>query len=183
MFNKVLFQLTSKTGKTVFFRYPTMRDARILTDYINKLSIEKTFIPHQGEKQSLIAEKKYLKARLQKAKKNTGIYLLAFVDHKLAGYSEIGLMDRTEFHVGELGITVDKDFRGEGIGDMLLDNILKESQKLKDLKIVMLQVYSPNTLAQNLYKKFGFVEYGCLPDGVFYKNNFVDSILMYKKVK
>lgn len=54
---------------------------------------------------------------------------------------------------------------------------------MKLLKIITLEVFSLNILAQNLYKKFGFMEYGRLSGGIKYKNKFVDDILMYKKIK
>lgn len=181
--DNIIYQTTTKSGKTVSFRYPTVDDVQILTDYINKISTERTFITFQGEQQTLESEKEYLKSELDKIIKNNCVYLLAFINNKLVGSAAIDLEDKVESHVGVFGITVAKEYRGDGIGKLLLENILKESKKIKKLKIIKLQVYSPNILAQNLYKKFGFIEYGRLPGGIKYRNKYVDAILMYKKVR
>lgn len=53
----IIFQSTTKTGKTVSFRYPTINDAQILMDYINKISLEKTYILMQGVQKTLNEEK------------------------------------------------------------------------------------------------------------------------------
>lgn len=86
-------------------------------------------------------------------------------------------------HVGVFGITVKKEFRGEGIGKLLMDLTIKEAQKtLKDLRIITLGVFSNNPLAKAIYEKFGFKEYGCLPEGVLHQGKYVDHLYMYKKI-
>ncbi len=91
---------------------------------------------------------------------------------------------RTSSHVGLLGISVAKEFRRDGIGNLLMDLILKEGEKeMPQLKTIILGVYSTNDIAQNMYKKFGFVEYGRLPEGIFRNKKFEDEILMYKKIR
>jgi ribosomal protein S18 acetylase RimI-like enzyme len=93
------------------------------------------------------------------------------------------MMNKTENHVGILGISVAKDFRGEGLGKLLMELIVKEAEKeIPDLRIVTLGVYSTNSIAQNLYKQMDFVEYGRLPNGITRGGNFEDSILMYKNI-
>lgn len=58
---------------------------------------------------------------------------------------------------------------------------LKEADKnLPKLRIITLGVFSDNALAQKMYEKFGFKEYGRLPKGVLHKNKYVDHIYMYK---
>jgi len=40
-----------------------------------------------------------------------------------------------------------------------------------------------NPTAKELYKTFGFVEYGSLPKGLLYKGKFEDEVYMYYEVK
>jgi ribosomal protein S18 acetylase RimI-like enzyme len=62
--------------------------------------------------------------------------------------------------------------------------ILKEAEKeMLDLKIVTLEVYSTNSIAQGLYQKMGFVQFGLLPKGISRAGAFEDAILMYKNVR
>jgi RimJ/RimL family protein N-acetyltransferase len=82
--------------------------------------------------------------------------------------------------VGIFGVTIAKEFRGVGIGEVISKCTIEEGKKsIPGLKILTLNVFSPNTIAQNLYKKLGFIEYAKLPKGVWYKNEYIDEIKMY----
>lgn len=184
MVNKIIHTAITKSGKTVSFRYPTIKDAKILMEYINKISAEKSFILLQGEQQTLEEEQQWLKSKIESISKNECVFILAFIDDKLVASSEITLKPLARKHVGSFGITVSIDYRGEGIGKILMDLVIKESIKnIKDLKIIELEVFSNNPIAQELYKKIGFIEFGRLPEGIKHKESFIDAILMYKKVR
>ena len=61
---------------------------------------------------------------------------------------------------------------------------LEEAEKnLPELRLVTLGVFEINTLAREMYMKFGFQEYGRLPEGSQYKDQYVDDIYMYKKIR
>lgn len=180
----IIFQTTTKTGKSLTFRYPTIDDVEILKNFINKISLEKTFITYQGEQVSLEGETKWLNSKLEDIQNKKGVFVLAFIDDKLVGDSDIESGIFFARHVGNFGITIDIDFRGDGVGELLMDLVIKEAVKNIDgLKIIKLGVFSNNSIAQGLYKKMGFIEYGRLPGGVKHREDFVDEILMYKLVK
>jgi RimJ/RimL family protein N-acetyltransferase len=183
MTEKIIYTTKTKTGKTIYFRYPTINDVQNVTDFINKASKEKTFITFQGEQQTLSDEQKYLESVVDKIKNNQGVFLLAFDGNKLIGSTDINMMDKTRSHTGIFGIVIDKDYRGQGIGNIMMKSIIKEGKsKIKNLKIVTLDVYAKNFIGQNLYKKMGFIECGRLPNGAKYKGKFDDIISMYKKI-
>lgn len=180
----IILETKTKSGKTVSFRYPTTNDAEILKNYINKISAEKSFILLQGEQQTLKEEQDWLDKKIESISKNECIFIMAFIENKLIASSEITLKSLARKHIGGFGITVAKEYRGEGIGKILMDLVIQESIKnIKDLKIIELEVFANNPIAQNLYKKIGFVEFGCLPGGLKRRDEFVDEIFMYKKVK
>ncbi|MEI8067681.1 MAG: GNAT family N-acetyltransferase [Candidatus Shapirobacteria bacterium] len=183
MKDKIIFQGKTKSGKIISFRYPTINDTQILLDFINKISKEKTFVTFQGEQQTFEEEKKYVESMVDKIKNKKAVYLLGFIDGKFVGSADINMMDKTRSHLGLFGITVAKEYRGEGIGKILMDLVIKESKsKLKELKLVTLDVYGKNFIAQSLYKKLGFKEYARLPQGAKYRGKFDDLISMYKKL-
>jgi hypothetical protein len=64
--NKIIFQGKTKTGKDLTIRYLKLDDVQILTDYINEISKEKTFITFQGEQASLEDEKKFVVQKIKK---------------------------------------------------------------------------------------------------------------------
>lgn len=184
MEGKVVFEGKTEKGLDVIIRYPKKTDVKIMFDYINTLSKEQTFIRFQGEQISFEEEEKFISSMLKKIAANTGVQLLVFHKNQLIGVSDITMKDRVEKHEGVLGITIAKDFRGQGIGKLLIEQILKEAIKsLPQLRIITLGIFENNPTALNLYKKFGFVEYGRLPKGLIHKGSYIDHIYMYKVVR
>ncbi len=180
---KIVYQGTSRKGRSFIIRYPKADDALAMQNYINSLSREQTFIRMQGEQMTLEEEQQYLTRQLEKINNHQAVNLLVFSDQQLIGIAGIDMRDKVERHIGGFGISIAQEFRGEGLGTVLMEVILKEAQQqLPQLKIVHLQVYSNNPLAINLYKEFGFTEYGRLPKGIQYRDQFVDSIWMYKDI-
>ena len=179
----IIYQGKTKTGKEIVVRYPEMGDLEEMLAFINNLSDEKTFVRYQGEHETVESEKKYLEGRLKAIKDKKAIHLLVFCKNKLIGASDIHMMDKTEKHIGVLGISIAKNFRGEGVGKILMNLVEEEAKKkLPDLKMITLGVYSPNTVARDMYKKIGFVEYGILPNGITRGGKFEDAVLMYKNI-
>lgn len=165
-------------------RYPNLEDAEIMQQYFNALSAEKTFIRSQGEQVTLDEEIAFVKNVIDHINNRKAVRLLAFFDNQLAGIGNIDLSKGTERHIGELGISIAKEFRGKGFGEILMKALIEESIKaLPDLEIITLGVFSTNSIARSLYKKLGFVDYGVLPKGVKLENGYADYIYMYKKVK
>jgi ribosomal protein S18 acetylase RimI-like enzyme len=181
---KIVFEGLSEKGNKIIIGYPTSDDAQIFRDYINALSKEKTFVRFQGEKIDLADEEKYLNSQLKRIAKKQTVELLVFCDNKLIGISSIDMRDKTESHEGVFGISISREYRGEGIGKKFMQTVLEEAEKnMPQLKIITLGVFGNNPLAKSIYEKFGFKEYGRLPNGSLHKEKYVDHIYMYKNVK
>ncbi len=184
MEGKIVFE--GKTGKNnhIVIRYPTREDAQAMCDYINILSKEQTYITFQGEQINLEDEEKYLYGQLDKIAQRQAIQLLVFSNNQLIGIAGIDMKDKVESHEGVFGISLAKDYRGEGIGKTLMRLVLEEAENnLSHLRIITLAVFSSNSLAIEMYKKFGFKEYGRLPKGILHKGEYVDHVYMYKSIK
>src|SRR5258706_462324 len=170
MNGKIVYQGFTSHGSPILIRYLQQGDEVILCDFMNTFSKEKTFIRFQGEEIPLDFEKKYIDDQIIKIQNHLVIKLLAFADNILIGETDIIMKDRVENHVGGLGVLVAKDYRGKGIGTLLIKKILDEAEKgLPQLKIITLEVYAINQLAIQMYEKFGFQKYGILPNGIKYK--------------
>lgn len=181
---EIVLKTKTKNNKNLTIRYLSSDNAQIVTDFINKASKEKTYIIFQGEQLSLEDETKYVQSKVELINKKESVHLLAFIDNNLAGSSDIDLQSRIKKHQGLFGIIIDKKYRGEGIGKILMGQVLKEAKKnIKTLKIVVLEVLGNNSIAQNLYKSMGFIEFGRLPGGIKHRGKFVDEILMYKNLR
>jgi ribosomal protein S18 acetylase RimI-like enzyme len=180
----IVFEGTLKNGAAYLIRYPQPGDEHMMTTYINALSAERTFVTFQGEVMTAEEELSYLNKQLERIENHRTVNLFIITENKIIGVSNIDLKDKTQRHVGDLGITIAKEFRGEGLGKILMEYMLKEAEKqLTDLKFITLSVYGNNDRAQSMYKKFGFIEYGRLPEGIIHRDQYVDHILMYKKVR
>lgn len=184
MEGKVVYQGKSKKGTDFVIRYPQMGDAVQMWKYINKISKEKTFITFQGEDVSIEFETQYLAKQLDRISKGNTVQLLVFIGEKLVGIAGVDMKDRTSAHEGVFGISVDIDYRGEGIGKTLMDVITKEAEaKMPQLKIVTLGLFGDNLMACKIYQDFGFVESGRLPKGILHNGNYVDHIFMHKNIR
>ena len=73
----------------------------------------------------------------------------------LVGYAGLIAYD-DEAHVATLGVA--KALQGEGVGSLLLDDLLSEADKRSP--VVLLEVRADNAVAQRLYTRRGFEEIG-----------------------
>ncbi len=180
---KIVYEGKTKKGKEIIIRHLGKEDVHDLWKYINELSKERTYIRLQGEELTLEEEKKYIEDFLKKVEKGNAIKLLVFHGKKLVGISDIYLQEKTSHHVGTFGITIAKDYRGEGIGKLLMNLTIAEGKKtMPDLKIIELGVFGNNGIACSMYETLGFTRFGMLPKGILHRGQYVDHIYMYKNV-
>jgi RimJ/RimL family protein N-acetyltransferase len=178
-------QVLLKNSQTVTLRYPNSNDADALTTYINKLSAEDTFLLVSGEVITREEEQNYLNNLLQEITNKNRIQILAFYKNQLVGNVEVNRLVRRRkrsLHVGEIAISIAKDFRNLGLGKILLQEIIKQSKNI-GLKQVYLTTFSNNETACTLYKKLGFIQVGEIPDHILYRDKYIGMIFMYLPLK
>jgi ribosomal protein S18 acetylase RimI-like enzyme len=158
--------------------------AKEFRDYNNSLIEEKAPICLFDRKISSKEAKEWIKRDLQKIKNKRMVVLLAKDKNKLIGLADIALYGGFQNHVGELGISVRKEYRGMGLGKYLMKEILNlAKRKLKPKpKIIRLSVFSTNKIAQNLYKKLGFKTVAKIPKQIQYKGKLIDEVIMIKEI-
>ena len=97
-------------------------------------------------------------------------------DDNILGYM-ISKITNQDSHI--LNLTIDSDYRGLGIGSSLLDLMIKEC-KLHRSEYIYLEVRLSNTIARNLYQKFGFRSIGVRKN--YYKNKSGrEDAIVYRK--
>jgi ribosomal-protein-alanine N-acetyltransferase len=72
-------------------------------------------------------------------------------------------------------IAVHPQYRGQGIGKLLLDHILQDAVR-RGLLSALLEVRAGNQVAIQMYRQFGFEEVGRRPR--YYQDNHEDAVLM-----
>lgn len=133
-------------------------------------------------------ERRYLAFTHPFTLQETALYVARIVDHGYVQYVAddggriVGWCDVTpkaghvHAHVGELGMGVLDGWRGRGLGSRLMQAALQASKDRWDQ--LQLSVFASNTVAQALYRKFGFIERGRWPKGVKVDDRHDDVILM-----
>jgi len=84
--------------------------------------------------------------------------------------------DAEDGHVGVLGILVERDHRGRGVGRALLEEAIARSRGRFEL--LRLSVNADNPRARRLYERFGFRKVGSIPRSHRRYGTYVDEELM-----
>ncbi|MEN6521725.1 MAG: ribosomal protein S18-alanine N-acetyltransferase [Armatimonadota bacterium] len=100
-------------------------------------------------------------------------YVVGRIDGKVVGYSGMWII-MDEAHITTIG--VDPEYRGRKIGEQILIAMLEEAQRRGACRAT-LEVRESNDVAQNLYRKYGFVP-AAIRRG-YYSDNDEDAIIMW----
>lgn len=104
-------------------------------------------------------------------------YIVAVIDGRAVGYAGMWLI-MDEGHI--TNIAVAKDSRGQGIGKYLMMGLIEFCRKSK-INNMTLEVRKSNIVAQNLYKKYGFLDCGIRPN--YYADDHEDAVIMWKTIE
>jgi putative acetyltransferase len=119
-----------------------------------------------------------MRRRLRGAWTKRQAYIVAVAEDRVVGTLHIAREEGpvTE-HVASIGMSVDKEWRGRGIGSAMLAEAFRWARWAQVEKLG-LTVYPHNQAAINLYKKFGFAEEGRLMGHSKKSYGYEDEIVM-----
>lgn len=179
MMEPVIFQNAKSQSFTI--RPMARSDVNNLLVFANTLIDEDIFLMMSGKKLTMQEETKYVSEGLRLMKKNEKLRLVAVYGGAIIGSAEIRRGDRRKHHVGEIGISILKPYRGMGIGNTLMKILITEGKKM-GLVLLMLTCFENNSVALALYKNFGFIRCGLLPDALEYHGKLYAEVTLYKKL-
>ena len=137
-------------------------------------------------KMTLKKEIAFLSDQLKSVKSKKIVYLVAEDKKKglIVGTASVRLQSGAQDHVGNLGITIRKEYRRLGLGKFLMKEIINLAKKeLKPRpKIIRLSVFHANKAAINLYKKIGFKKAARIPRQFRHGGELLDEVVMVKEV-
>jgi len=81
-------------------------------------------------------------------------------------------------HVGEVGVSVAREWRGQGVGRLLMEAAIAAARASPDLRRLSLRVFASNTPALRLYETLGFQVEGRRPGHVRIRGRDEDVLLM-----
>ena len=114
---------------------------------LNKAWIEESWILEESDKKDLLNPDKIIH--------NGGQVFFALENQKVIG--TVAMINSSDDRFELAKMTVQEDFRGKGIANMLMDECLKFAKKNKANEIFLISNDSL-TIARNLYDKYGFKE-------------------------
>lgn len=112
-------------------------------------------------------------------------FLVALHCGKVIGSCDfVNYKDEKRSHRGGLGISVHHDYRGEGIGEGMMNVLIQSAKKFSHIQFIELDVMEPNQAAFELYKKLGFKVLHSTPQAYQLPNgNLVANHMMRLEVK
>lgn len=123
-------------------------------------------------------------------KDKNAIAIYVFDNKQMIGNISINRNKGKQDHFAGLGISIAKDYRNKGLGQILINKAIELAKKeLKDINFIQLGCYKNNSLGIGLYKKCGFKEVAKLPKVLQWKPpgqnkmQYKDEIIMHYNLK
>ena len=154
-----------KDGRTCILRNGTAADGKSVLDIFNLTHEQTDWLLSYSDENRFDAQQEadFLQSKTDSPDE---IEILAEIDGRVvgtAGISRVGTKDKVK-HRAEMGISVDKDFWGLGIGRALTRACI-ECAKEAGYAQLELDVAAQNERAITLYESEGFAQYGRNPKG------------------
>lgn len=173
----------SKKGDEIVLRLIDKDDAKDFGRMYNSIIKEGDFVM-QLRPETPTETNRWVKEEIKKLIQNQKIQLLAVSDGKIIGQCGIIIEKQTgrTAHVGKYAISIQKDYREQGIGTVLSREAINLAKKHLGIKIAKLSLMEDNKRALALYKKLGFKEVGTIPNVIRRKSSYVGQTIMYREL-
>lgn len=166
-------------GEPYIIRSAEVGDAKSLISFLEHVSKESENLTYGPEDllPTLEKERSVLKSMIDS---ETSFFINAMLNKKVIGNLGFngGTRSRVK-HCGEFGVSVLKEYWGNGVASALIENMLKWAEAGSITKI-NLRVREDNIRAIALYEKFGFEKEGILRREFKIDDMYYDFIMMGK---
>lgn len=175
--------LLLRNGKECILRPTAPEDSEEMIRYMKETAAESPFLlRYPDEVQYTIEDEQRILMQLMNDPHT--VMMVAEVDGKIAGncsVSGIGSKRKVR-HRCSYAIALYDRFRGMGVGSAMTGYALELARSI-GYEQIELEVAEENDNGRNLYKKFGFVETGKIPDAMRYEDgSYTDLVLMSRKL-
>ncbi|MFJ7935399.1 GNAT family N-acetyltransferase [Sporosarcina sp. NPDC096371] len=166
-------EFQTKDGHDVVIKEATKEYAQYMMDFYNIVGGETDFLSFGGNEFKRDIEEYRAFIESTRLEQNS-IILLATINGDIIGIASINSSqkDRTK-HVGTLGIVISKRFTGQGLGRILMEQLIEWAASNGVTNKISLVTREDNVFAIELYEKLGFETEGLilkdtLIHGVYY---------------
>lgn len=158
-------------------RYATTEDARSIVETEKEIALEPGYLCSQPFELS----EKRVRETIESLQ---SIYLVAEKGGQILGHALLATLPLQSLsHVAQLNLVVNKVYQGQGIGRLLLEKLIDLAKQSPSIEKIELNVRASNSQAIALYKRFGFLEEGCLKKRIRIAGHYWDDILMALPIK
>ncbi|MFH1484692.1 MAG: acetylglutamate kinase [Chloroflexota bacterium] len=107
--------------------------------------------------------------------------LVAELGGRVIGWASLSPFNARECYnlVKDLSIYIAREWRGKGVGSLLLDSVIRQA-KTQGVRKIVLALLACNEAGLTLYRKFGFRTVGCFKQHGQLDGQWVDVVLMEK---
>lgn len=172
-------------GDELIIRPPEIEDAAALLASFQRLTRETDYLlftQRESLELDIASEEDYIQSYIDNPRQ---LLLVAIIKGRIIGSINVnhsGLHKKA--HTAEMGIAVESQWNNMGIGRRLITAMLRWAEECTWLQLVYLHVFSPNEKAMQLYRNFGFLECGRLPQSILLQNGtYADLVTMYRQIK
>lgn len=171
-------------GRRLVLRPVALADHERLRRFINALVEEKRSNPNlaiidPSSPMTKSEARKSLARTVKGIRLGEVISLGAFDGDALIGTCDVFRARPQEIrHVGLLDIVILEGYRGMGLGEKMICEVLKQSKEL-GIWLVQLRVFANNYAALRLYEKMGFRKSGTVPSMILKNGSYIDDVQMY----
>jgi len=168
-----------KNNLKITLREASVSDAFAILAYMDKVNRESKNLMREPEefKMTLVDEEKFLNNAVHSKDNCFIIALDGDLVISCSGFHGSSLM-RVKHRVS-LGMSVLEDYQGQGIGTIVMEELVKKAIELGKTKMD-LEVRIDNKFAIKLYDNLGFIKEGIIKNGFHVDNKFVDLLVMGK---
>ena len=166
--------VTLKDGRRVTIRRAEPEDAPRLLAHVNSVGAEMVYIQTERVEKTVEEEQDWIKS----FDGLSTLLLVATYEGKVVGSADVGRGAQTKnAHVAELGIALQKEARGQGLGRAMMEDMITWARSVRIRKL-FLSVFGTNERAIALYRSLGFAEEGRLRGQVILRGAPDDVVLM-----
>jgi len=154
-----------RDGTKVIFKTPDVSDARQLLDNIitiatstdNLLSTPEDF---ESFVKDISKEEKFITSY----RDNKNHLIAVYHNDRIIGSCSLDLHPQLKVrHRSTIGIAIQKEYWGKGIGSLLFDEMIKIAKNIEGIEQIELDVIRTNERGKRLYESKGFVKTGDIP--------------------
>lgn len=169
---------TTASGLKLTLRTPLPGEGKELLEAMTEVMKESDHLLTEPSefKYTVEQEEGLIRDHLEHADK---LLIIPEIDGKIAGMLSFAVGHRRRIaHQGEFGVSLRAQYRGQGVGKLLMQELLNWAKANPRVETVRLRVHGQNTGALGLYQSLGFKEEGREIKGAKYGPGKYDDVVL-----